>query len=142
MWTFVGEGHWTMKGVKGKDSGVDLSAKLTYFEVPVLLRGMSATGGVKPFVEFGPVIAFKLSCDIEAKSGTTSFNTDCDAVGGKVKTTDYGLLGGAGLEWTAMGRPWTLSARYNLGLQNLNDEGSDTDAKNRNIQFLLGFRFR
>jgi hypothetical protein len=41
-----------------------------------------------------------------------------------------------------MGRPWTLSARYNLGLQNLNDEGSDTDAKNRNIQFLLGFRFR
>jgi hypothetical protein len=140
MWTFNGEAHWSMKGVTVEDGGDELSVKLNYLEIPLIFRGMSTSGEMKPFVELGGAAALKMNCDIEAKSGGVTASVACEDVVGEVKSFDLGLVGGVGLQWMVGGRPWTLGARYNMGLMTLSDD-ADEDGKNVNIQFLLGFRF-
>jgi hypothetical protein len=140
MWSFNGELHWSMKGVKQEDGGDEVTFKLNYLEVPLIFRGMSSSGDMRPFIELGASPAMKMSCDAEGKSGGVTATVECDDFV-DINTFDLGLVGGVGIQWMAGGRPWTLGARYTMGMMKLSDDGDD-DAKNANIQFLLGFRFR
>jgi hypothetical protein len=140
MWSFNGEAHWTMKGVKVEDGGDEVTLKLNYLEVPLIFRGMSSSGDMRPFIELGASPALKLSCDAEGKSGGVTVTVECDDVV-ELRGFDLGLVGGVGIQWMAMGRPWTLGARYTMGMMKIAEDDSD-DSKNANIQFLLGFRFR
>jgi hypothetical protein len=140
QWSFNAEGHYSMKGAKSSDGGSTATFSLDYLEVPLLFRGMTSSGEMRPFVEFGAAPAYKLRCKAEAEGGGVSISGDCDDDQNfEINGFDLGLVGGAGIEFTAMGRPWTLGGRYTWGMMKLND---DSDGKNANIQVLLGFRFR
>jgi hypothetical protein len=98
------------------------------------------SGEIKPFIEFGASPAFKVSCKVKAEGSGVVFSSNSDVDGaGKINSFDVGLAGGAGIEWTMMSRPWTLGARYTMGMMKIDD---NSDGKNTNIQVLLGFRFR
>jgi hypothetical protein len=140
-WSFNTGAHWTTKGAKGTDSGTEFEIKLNYIEVPLLFRWTSESGDMKPFIEVGGAAGFNMGCEIEGSGGGVTVTADCDEdPDSEVKTLDMGLVGGAGLEFMGMGRPWTLGVRYNWGVTKIND--SSDAPKNSNIQFLLGFRFR
>ena len=118
-------------------------AKIGYVEVPLLLRVGFKAGSSRIFVTAGPQFSYRLNCTASLpvySGGVISNNTgDCDTVvpsPGGIKTTDYGVIFGAGV---AMGKI-SVSVRYDLGMANVNKDqttGADTD-KNKTIFVLLG----
>jgi len=106
---------------------------LNYIEVPVLLRlnGNAMAGGGRVYALGGGYVAFKGSCNIEFGGQSES----CEDVGADIKSTDYGAAVGVGVEWSAGGRKWSLSGRYDWGLAKI---AEDEDIKTRSIAFVLG----
>jgi hypothetical protein len=137
IWSFNIEAHYSMKGIKWTEAGTTRTLSLDYIDMPILFRAGKSTGDVKPFIEFGATPALNVSCKVKAEDGTTNLFNECS--NSKITTADVGLVGGAGFEINALGRPWTIGSRYTLGMVNVNDQGA---GKNTNVQFLLGMRFR
>jgi len=132
------------KGAKASDADVTLAARLGYLEVPVLgtVRFPAATaGGVTPFFQLGPAIAFKLDCKVVVSSNSTTITQKCEDLDPDpilIKSTDLSLLFGAGVD---VGHA-KIAARYELGLSKLDDSGGNSDAKNHSIVILAGWTFR
>lgn len=128
-WAFEPEIAYSMKGATGSDNGTTGALKLNYIEIPLLFRfEFSTASDVRPFVNFGPAPAFKISCDLEAKSGGVTVSGSCDDANLDVKSFDLGLTGGAGLAFRHLRHTLTIGARYTYGLTDVSDAG---DAKNR-----------
>lgn len=138
---------YTTKGAVSNQTepdGTKTSAtlKMNYVEVPVLLRlDVAPSGDVRPFVYAGPAISFKASCNIEGTSQGVSISSSCDALdaqGAKLKTVDYGLVGGGGVAFNVGGKAFSIGARYDHSLGKIS---SDDDAKHRVISVLATFEF-
>jgi hypothetical protein len=119
---------------KGTKADVDLDGaneefRVPYIDIPILLKlGLGAWPmQVAPALYFGPYAGINIGCDLE----TQGVSVDCDDAGLDVKSFDFGLVGGAGVD---VGR-FNLFARYQYGLADLVE---DVDAKNRVLQ--LGLR--
>ena len=105
--------------------GID--AKIDYLNVPLMAKFFVAEGFS---LEVGPQVGFLVS----AKVGP-------EDVKDFVKGIDFGVNAGLGYQ---LDNGLNFSARYNLGLSNINDgEGSD-DIKNQNgvFQISVGFLFQ
>lgn len=141
LWSFVGAGQLATKGSTNSTGPVDATISLTYFEMPLLLRATGQRAGTKPYFEFGPSVALKVKCEINAEVNDISVSGDCDAGDNDdpIKSLDIGVAGGAGVEWNLRGRPMTLGVRYTRGVSNLSDSGN---RKNTNLQALVGLRLR
>ena len=89
-----------------------------------------------------PAIAFKAGCHVKFTQGTTSVSDSCDAsaVDVKVKSTDFSLAFGGGVD---VGRA-IVDVRYDLGLSKVGDNSSGTgnNVKNRTLYLLAGWTFR
>lgn len=111
------------------------SIKLTYFEIPLLLRVNIPTsgGGVRPHLYAGPAMGFKVACDVDFE-GTKSSCDDADVT---LKGTDLSAVFGGGIDI----KNFTIGARYDLGLANISDtsDNSEGSAKNRALSIYLGF---
>lgn len=119
---------YVMKGTK--DDETDAKLKIDYIEVPVLFKYMIPTQGkIAPNFFAGPFIGFKASAKVE----------DVDAEG--IKSTDFGVTFGGGID-IASGATgvFTIDARYDLGLSNINDVG-EASVKTSNIAVFLGYGF-
>ncbi|HEY5132378.1 MAG TPA: porin family protein, partial [Candidatus Krumholzibacteriaceae bacterium] len=117
---------------------VDLTVKLTYFEIPVLARLNIPTGGaVCPNVYAGPAIGFKMSAKGEAESGSLSAENDIEGL----KRTDFGIIVGGGLEFKLTSIRLLFDARYEAGLTSIDDTADAIDVKNGAISFMVGFGF-
>lgn len=132
-WAFEPEVTYAMKGAKssGSFAGTTSTAtfKLNYIEIPLLFRyEFSGGSNVRPFINFGPAPAFKVSCDGEVKSGGTTVSGSCDDNNLDTKSFDIGLVGGAGLAFHHMRHTITVGGRFDYGLIDAFDNG---DAKNR-----------
>ena len=126
------EGLYVQKGANATASGYSGSEKVNYLEVPVLLRYNLGSGkGPKFFITAGGQYSALLSC---TTSVTSQADVDCKATN-DIKDSDYGLVFGAG----ATSGKITVSARYDLGLQNLNTDTAATDpvVKTRTFMVLL-----
>jgi hypothetical protein len=115
------------KGGQESLGPIDLTAKLRWLQVPVLLRLDIATSGpVNPYFELGPAVSFRIGCELEGEFGGQSASADCDDLealeieADPVKKTDVSAIIGAGLRF---GR-WGLGVRYDHGLADLNDSGN------------------
>ncbi len=111
---------------------------LWYLEVPVLVKvALPVQSNLNPSVFAGPVVALKLSGkgDSEFTEGVV------DKVVGGLESYDFGVIFGAGVEFTLgffQKGKFTADVRYNLGLTKINTE---KDIKTRAFTFMLGYIF-
>lgn len=133
---------YTSKGVTGNDTDFHATLKMNYIEVPVLVRvDVSTAGKVKPFFYGGPAVSFKASCNFEVSGQGVNINSSCDdfeSSGTKLKTVDYGLVGGGGFAFDLGGRKFSIGARYDHSLGKIVD---DSDSKHRVISVLATLEF-
>jgi len=134
-------GYYSQQGVKFTASGeADATLKLDYIQVPVTLGvGFPTGGSVTPFVFAGPMIGFKASC----KAAESGVSIDCPELGLDVKGTDFSILFGGGLGFTAGTGMISLGAWYDLGLTTILDNtvSGGPQPKNRVFGFGLGYSF-
>ena len=108
-------------GTSGSVVSSDVTAKLDYIQVPLLLRvGTSGKHGVSLFVVGGPTVGI-----LARKQGVVD----------DLKSTDLGVVVGAGVSISRL----LLEARYTTGLTDFNKGG--TVYKNRVLSMLVGLTF-
>ncbi|HEY4303756.1 MAG TPA: porin family protein [Gemmatimonadaceae bacterium] len=137
-WAFQPELTYSMKGAKTSESGVTGTVKLSYLEVPLLLRYEVEGGEVRPFFHAGPALALKLSCDVEASSGSATASESCSDAGADAKSFDIGLMFGGGLAFKQMNHTFSVGVRYNLGLVDIADNST---SKNRVLSVVGTFEW-
>ncbi|MBN2572125.1 MAG: PorT family protein [Ignavibacteriales bacterium] len=118
---------------------VDNTTKADYFEIPVLLKyNIPLPGAVTPSIFVGPSIGFLLSCkNVSEAGGSTSEIDYTDST----KSTDFGLVFGAGLSINVGSLILTLDGRYNLGLTDINNSSEAVEIKTNAIQIMVGIGF-
>lgn len=121
------EGLFAQRGVESA-SDVD-ERKLDYVDLPVYVRVILPTGGLRPFGYAGPQVSFELRC----RAGSV----DC-ADGARKKTTYAAVIGG-GLRFGGW-RGFQIEARYVYGLADLKLDTvtSEDSYKTRAFLILVG----
>jgi hypothetical protein len=129
------EPMFLQKGTKVTDGSDEVKVKLSYIEVPVLLKFMLGQSPTRPYIMAGPSAGFRLSAKV-----SNGGEIDIKDV---IKSTDFGLDFGAGISFPAGNNAIFVEGRYGLGLSNINDDPTDTntDVKNKGIQFMAGITF-
>jgi hypothetical protein len=129
------EGLYVQRGVTSSTNGD--ARKLDYVDVPVYVRVMVPTPGIRPYGYAGPQVSFEVYCE--------AGGTDCPAnepSGEKrAKTTYAGVIGGGVL---LGGRtPFSIEGRYVYGLTDLKlgTITSSDSYKTRSFMILAGFHF-
>jgi opacity protein-like surface antigen len=132
---FGAEGLYDQSGVT---SDTDLDArKLDYVDVPVYVRVMLPTPGIRPFGYLGPQASFEVSC----KAGSSDC-PDTEPSGEKRAKTTYAGVIGAGAQLGGR-TPISIEARYVYGLTDLKlgTVTSSESYKTRTLIILAGYHF-
>lgn len=142
FWSFQTGLNLVTKGVKGEDSGIDITVNQTYLELPLMAAlHLGSENSFDVVLKAGPYLAYGIGGKIKGEySGVeTSFGTFDKATVGEVefpglRRFDAGL--GFGIDFDF--RKWVIGADTQLGLTKL-QEG---DAP-RNISFFVtaGYKF-
>lgn len=127
---------YSTRGAKGSlGDGLTGELKLAYIDIPVLARiPLGTNPAARPVLFAGPAISFNVGCDIEGTDGSFTVKADCDDVEFDVKSVEFSLIGGAGLDFNNFG----IFARYQHGLTSIDD--SSDPAKVYNRLFTIGAR--
>ena len=133
---------YTQKGATAAEPGVDVSFRLDYIELPVMLRmGLpTSTGAISPHFFVGGVVSFEANCEAEVSVPNTGRVTvECDAIGLFTRSPDYGAIFGGGLD-IATGGPVsiTLDVFHNFGLTTIDGTVNPGDIKNRSWSIMAG----
>jgi len=121
----------------GEDASA--SVRLSYVELPVLLKVSKPTGRVRPYLVVGPSVGYRTS--VRVKDETTGEEEDPADADENLRKWDFGVTAGAGLAVPAGRATVFVESRYTWGLVNLDKEDEDLTLKNRGIQVLAGFTF-
>lgn len=119
----------------GRNDAFDNNMRLTYLDVPLLIKFGNMQTDATHFHVFGGLTpGFLLKTDTTTGGG---LSTD---IGTDVKPIDLGVVFGAAVEQGA----WSLDGRYTFGLVNVNDNviGTSSEYKNRSLSINVGYRFR
>lgn len=131
---------WVRKGAKVSLGAAEARTEIDYVSVPVLFK-LRGGGAIRPYLAVGPEVAFKLSAKSRITAAGQEEEEDIDD---QVKSTDFGLMGVAGLEF-AVGRVGLfLEGGYSYGLTSIEEDDDPVDpidAMNRTILVLAGIRF-
>ncbi len=122
----------TWKGATLDPDDVDELLRLTYLEVPLLVKLTAPSGGDEKalYVIGGPNFAFNINA--------TQADTDGDFdISDRVKSTDFGFTVGGGLQ----GRRWLVEGRWTEGLVSVATDDSGDSAQTRTIAVVVGIRF-
>lgn len=127
-------------GMKGTFEGVTMEYHMDYIQVPMALKfKILPVGPIRPFVFAGGYGSYLLKARGVISSSEGSESGD---VGDSFQKYDYGLIGGAGVEFKLPGLTLSAEGRYNLGLANIiKDPGVDESAKNRSLMALVSIGF-
>ena len=107
------------------------TTKITYLEIPVLLRINAINAGVlHAGLIGGPSFAFTLSAK----------NDDTD-IKDTIKSNDMGAVIGIGADIGAGVISLVGDVRYTMGLSSIDDSGADLDIKNGVFSVMLGIGF-
>ena len=138
--------YYSQQGVTFRDDPTDseLYAKLTYLQVPLLLKlttPVSVPSGFRPFVVVGPAVGVLWSCEISGSDVSVTNTYDCKDTSDpdelKAKSMDVSLVAGVGAD----AGPWTFSIRYWHGMTKYDDSPAKEDVRNRVISAMMGFAF-
>ena len=142
-----GEGLYSQQGFSAEDQGLTLTLKADYFQIPVLAKVIVPTnGGAAPNFFLGPAVSFEASCKIHGDDGQgNTAEVDCDDPSGdgfdERGKTDFGIIGGVGLDIVSGAAIFGVEVRYNLGLTNLDTSDSGESAKTRVLAILGNIAF-
>ncbi len=133
------EPMFLQKGAKLKlsDQGFTLEAeiKVSYIEVPAMLKFAFGSGDTKPYVMAGPTVGYLLSAKVKDDMEEQDIKDD-------VKNIDFGLAFGGGVSLPMGNNTVFVEGRYSLGLSDINDDSSDdTKIKTKGIQIMAGITF-
>jgi hypothetical protein len=116
--------------------------KLTYLEIPLLLKFRLATsGGVRPEIFAGAALSFELSCTYDDFPEGVSAERDCTEAGIDTRSVDLGGVFGIALDVPAGSGSVVIDARGEVGLRSLDDSAADLDYYNRFLSLMVGYRF-
>ncbi len=126
--SFQPEFVYLMKGAKNDD--FDFKVSVGLIQIPMLLHVKVPTSGmVTPFFNVGPGLGFRTSAKVE------EFGEE-DDIKDETKSTEFSMLFGGGV----MIRNFSIEARYDLGLTDVNDDPSDDQSvKTRTFMLLFGY---
>jgi outer membrane protein with beta-barrel domain len=127
------EALFAQKGTGYEFTDLDTTIKLDYVEVPLLLKARFGVG-VRPYVFAGPYVGFRLSAKADAAGDDGPDGIDLED---ETKGTDYGFVGGAGLE---IGM-FLVEGRYARGLGGIASDEIEDDIDNAVWSVLVGLRF-
>lgn len=116
---------------RGGESG-NAEVKLSYLEIPVMLRFMAATGRIQPFLLAGGYADFKINDDCSVQQAGQCLE--------EPKSSDFGLALGAGLRLGGV-TGLTVEIRWDRGLANINSVSDGFDARNRAVMLMAGLSF-
>jgi hypothetical protein len=117
--------------------------KLDYLEIPILLKAsfLPNAAVIQPNLYFGPAFALKLKATTETDQGEGEIYSDNNIPeGGNVKSNDYGLVFGGGLDFNLKGPEIGIEARYTLGLTDWT-AAQPVDMKNGTFSILASIGF-
>ena len=130
---------YSRRGFEASESGTTLQFKINYLEIPLLVGyRIPASGGVRPYLMGGGQLGFKVGCTFEGSSGGVTESIGCDDqnLGGDFSSTDFAIVGAAGLAFPVGLNHFTIDMRYAVGLMKIE---KNSEIKNRG--FTLGFGF-
>lgn len=125
---------YIQKGATDPDS--DLTTKLDYIEVPVLVKfQLPVTGPVSPNLFGGPTLGFNVTSEVENDDGDTQNIDDTNGA-------EFGLALGGGIDFGLVGTGTLMvDVRYELGLTSIDDSDADLSAHNQGFMITAGFVF-
>jgi hypothetical protein len=131
------------KGIKSEENGLSATAKLTYLQIPLLVKVLvpiGDPGGMTGFLFAGPGVAYRVGCRLTLAQDGNELAGDCDTdeETDALRSFDSSLILGLGAD---IGRA-TFSIRYDLGLSRLDQSAEASDIKNRSLIILGGVRVR
>ncbi len=118
------------------------TVKLNYLDIPVLLKvnvPLSGGSSIRPSLFAGPSLGILLSSKTKVEGGGVSQESDTKS---DTKSTDFGIVVGAGLGFGFAGHEAGIDARYQQGLTSLDKStSSKADVKNTlfGINLSVGF---
>jgi hypothetical protein len=131
---------YSQKGFKASEGSLEAQLGTNYIEIPVLLKAQFKLAMLRPAIYVGPVVSFETSCNLDF----LGVSVDCDDDEGFVdrKTTDWGAVFGANVDFILGPVILLLDGRYQMGLTNLADvEDSDESVKSQVWQIMAGVGF-
>jgi len=138
--SFQTEVLYARMGMKGEYSGAAIQYRFDYIQVPLLLKvRVIPAGPVRPVVYAGGYGSYLL----KAKGLMTSpSGSDSEDITDSFQRYDYGVVGGAGLEFKLPGVMLSVEGRYNYGLANIvKNPSAGESGKNRSMMALVGISF-
>lgn len=124
------------------DAAEPSDIRLSYVEVPLLIRAGYPGERLLPSLFLGPYVGFLVSCGLTLSDGSEG---DCDdearAAWFNPRSTEYGLLFGGGLDWAVGESTIFIDARYSLGLGSVQDRDDAMDLRNQGLTITGGFAF-
>lgn len=152
------EPMYLRKGGKQSDFDLELGNaefifKTATIEVPVFLKVGIDSRVLRPYLLAGPIFGFILDTSLEVEAAGLEFKGDADQI---VKTVEFGLGFGGGLDLSVGKHTIFLEGRYTFGLNNINKGGTvpvqagsvsetieidGTSVKTTGLQIMTGFAF-
>ena len=134
--------RYAQKGASDSGDGFDVTLKIDYIEVPLLLKvNVPTAGQASPHFVVGPVLGFNSGCKISGDEGSVSVEMDCEEDDIDPSSFEFSGIVGAGVSFPAGPGEVTFGARYQLGLSNVNDTEGDEEAKHRAFSIMAAFGF-
>jgi hypothetical protein len=159
MFAVQPEVFYTMKGVKYEGDDWTTTFTYNYLEIPVLAKFTIPTeGNISPNLFVGPALGINLSAKYKEEYDGQTEEGDVEdypfEFGGwpKAKSTDFGLVFGAGVDIGMPHSAITIDGRYTLGLTSNSEdyeweydgeviETCECDITNSVISFTVGYSF-
>jgi hypothetical protein len=124
---------YVQKGASAEINDSDITQKLDYIEIPVLVKYKIPAGGFSPNLFAGPALGFNINAERS--------NGDTQDISDSTSGTEFGLYLGAGADFGLSAGTLSVDARYNLGLSNILDTDGDASQNNQGFMITAGFAF-
>ncbi len=121
---------FSQQGSKIVVSGTSFDSNFSYVNIPVMLKFYLVSG---LNLQAGPQFGFLTSATGPDPAGIASGTVDIKSY---LKSTDFSIGLGAGFDI----KKFSIDARYNLGISEINDAVGLAAAKNQVFQVSLGFK--
>ena len=131
--------YFSQKGSEFDESDVELTFKLDYIEVPVLVKlPFGNLPQLKPYFIAGPYVEFNVNAEVETEGRNDVFTVDLDD---ETEFFNFGAMVGVGSDLDIGLIKLNFQGRFGLGLRDVfNDQFSDGE-KHQVFSILVGFSF-